>query len=149
MSRTVSRVLTGVSIFALVVAAPTSAFATTHGHAHRAKPKSHSKPVKPVRFTLVGVVSSSDTATATVAVTVKSGHPKEHRTKTVTVKVPASAKVVRNGAKADLSKLQQGDHVVVIGTIVGPDLLASHVNAAGRPPVNVTPPDTTTATVAT
>lgn len=80
------------------------------------------------RFVVVGKVTAVGADTLTLLV--KGGNQKAMRGQPATVKVPATAKVTRNGEKVALSAVQVGDHVAVQGKKVGSDLVARAVHAA-------------------
>ena len=119
-----------VTIAALGATAPTAAFAAAKPKkAPVSKPVKAAKPVKPSpgRFTAVGTVAAVDTAARTVTVTATGGTPGVKGT-TVTVAVPATAKVTVDDVKASLELVDAGDAVTVNGLRAGATLTATHVN---------------------
>lgn len=135
-----TRGLAVLGVAALALAAPGSALAAT---AHAKKParttKATTKPA-PVRFAAVGTLASA--SADSIVLTVK-GTSKNVRATSLTISVPATAKVTRNDVVVTLADLLVGDHVAVAGTKGTTGVLTAQlVNAEGPVVVEPTPAPT-------
>jgi len=122
--------LAGAAVAALVVVAPAAAALADnpgHGHGQSSTHANHGK--SKAHFTANGKVTAVDADSFTMHV--KGGSKDLHGTD-VTVTVTDTTKMRRNGAKAQVSDLQVGDRVNVVGSR-GSDgtMTARHVNAHG------------------
>lgn len=102
-----------------------------------ATPTASTQPKKgPKKFTHVGTVKALAAGSLTIQV---QGGNRKAKGSAVTVKVPASARITRNGKRVPLSALQVGDHVQAKGS----GDVANDVKAERR-----SAPSTTSTTVA-
>ena len=96
-----------------------------HSSAKPSKPSKPAKPTKPVKpikrvsFSYNGTLTALDAAAGTVTIKVPGGGQKALRSAKLTLTVPASAAVRRNGAVATLGELVVGDKLQVKGDRVG------------------------------
>ena len=93
-----------------------------HSSAKPSKPSKPTKPVKPIKrvsFSYNGTLTAVDAAAGTVTIKVPGGGQKALRSAKLTLTVPASAAVRRNGAVATLGELVVGDKLQVKGDRVG------------------------------
>jgi hypothetical protein len=88
----------------------------------KGKKKGHSK----LTFVHAGKVTAVDTTAGSVSLVVRGGQVKALRGCTITVLVPATAKVNRNHAAVTLADVAVGDHVNVKGTLAK-DATTGHV----------------------
>ena len=97
-----------------------------------AAPKAKAPKTAPAfaKFTSAGLVTGVGAESLTVTLDVKGGNQKL-KGQSLTVNVPSSAKVTRNGVAATLADLLPGDHVAIQGTKVGTTYTAAmvHVDA--------------------
>lgn len=98
----------------LPVAGGTVASAATLTHSAAGK-SDHGKKVKEKARTVVyaGTVTAVDVQAATLTLTVHGGRDKKVRNTSLTLTVPDSVKVIRNGQNATLAAIQTGDRVNV------------------------------------
>jgi hypothetical protein len=123
-----------VALAVAVPAAPALAAGLSHGPttgtakhsalkaAKPAKPVKPVKPVKPIKrvsFSYNGTLTAVDAAAGTVTIKVPGGGQKALRSANLTLAVPASADVRRNGAVTTLGELVAGDRLQVKGDRVG------------------------------
>lgn len=113
-----------------VVAVPSTAAAASKA---KAKPATVRvvKP-RPVRYVVVGTLASSTTSTITLAPT--TGGNAKVRPAPVTLTVPGTAVVSRDGAAATLADLVAGDHVAASGTRTGTAVSITKVIATSPEP---------------
>ncbi|MCY1143542.1 hypothetical protein OWR29_36550 [Actinoplanes sp. Pm04-4] len=132
------RMRRSVSAVALVAAVAVSAVPVTAGAAF-AKPAAskpaQSKPGKPakpakVSFAATGSVTAVDLGSSTVTVAVKSG-TKDVKGRTVSISVPASARIVVNGGGRTLGAVSAGFRITVTGSHVGSLYTAAKIQAHG------------------
>ncbi|BFU43105.1 DUF5666 domain-containing protein [Krasilnikovia sp. MM14-A1004] len=90
----------------------------------------HPKPAKPKKFEGRGKISAIDADAGTLTVVVKGG-TKNVRNSTVTVSVPSTARIKRNGKKVPFASLAVGDRIEMKGTRDGDVFTASRVQAHG------------------
>ena len=96
-----------------------------HSSAKPSKPSKPAKPTKPVKpikrvsFSYNGTLTALDAAAGTVTIKVPGGGQKALRSAKLTLTVPASAAVRRNGAVVTLGELVVGDKLQVKGDRVG------------------------------
>jgi hypothetical protein len=97
--------------------------------------KSHGKHAKSVRqvFTAVGSVAAVDSGGATVTVVANAG-TKGTRGRTVTIAVPAGARIRVSGKDAGLAAVQQGFRITVVGVRIGTAYTASKIEATAPRP---------------
>jgi len=88
----------------------------------KGKKKGHNR----LTFVHAGRVTAVDTTAGTVSFVVRGGQVKALRGCTITVVVPATAKIHRDDATATLADIAVGDHVNVKGTLAK-DALTSEV----------------------
>jgi hypothetical protein len=92
--------------------------------------KSHGKHAKPVRqvFTAVGSVAGVDSGGGTVTVVATAG-TKGTKGHTVTIAVPAGARIRVSGKDTGLTAIQQGFRITVVGVRIGTAYTASKIEA--------------------
>src|SRR5512138_482042 len=81
----------------------------------KGKPKKAPKAPKQVKFAASGTVTAVDATAGTVTVQVKGG-TKDVRRSTVTIAVPATARIVVNGKGKTLADIAVGFGITVTGT---------------------------------
>jgi hypothetical protein len=118
------------------------------------KPAKPAKPPKPVKvnFTAEGTVTAVDAAAGTVTVAAKGGTT-DVRGSSVTIAVPATTRIVVNGARGALADLAAGFRITVTGSRAGTDYTAGKIEARGKrvkpnPSTSPTPAPTGSATPA-
>ncbi|GAA3452873.1 hypothetical protein [Dactylosporangium matsuzakiense] len=112
--------------------ASAAAPAVTVTAAEHGKP---AKPAKPVRsqFSAVGTVVAVDSGAGTITVAARAG-TKDVKGTTVTIAVPATARITINGARKRLADLAAGYRVTVTGTRTGTAYTAARVQATKARP---------------
>jgi hypothetical protein len=108
--------------------------AVSHPSGKSSKSDKSTKKPKVVKFTASGRVTAVDATAGTVTIKVKGGTKDVKRT-TVTVTVPATARIVVNGAGRTLADVAAGFGVTVTGTHAGDMLTATRIEARGKKPV--------------
>jgi hypothetical protein len=129
-------IVPAVSGAAVAMAAPSSHSAGTFVDA--AKSDKPGKPGKPsrrvkVKFAAEGRVTAVDAAAGTVTLLAKSG-TKDVRKKTITVAVPAGARIVVGGRRATVAGIVAGARIAVTGTRVGAEYTAARISATRPKP---------------
>jgi hypothetical protein len=95
-------------------------------------PGGHAKPMRH-HFAAVGSVAVVDSTGATVTVAATAG-TKDAKGHTVTIAVPAVARILVNGKRAGVAALQQGYRITVTGTRVGTAYIADKIEATAPRP---------------
>jgi hypothetical protein len=95
--------------------------------ARTTKAKALKAPATATTFTAAGHVTAVGTDTLTVTLDVKGGNQKL-KGQSLTVSVPSTARVTREGVAATLADVQAGDHVAIQGTKSGTTYTAVKVH---------------------
>lgn len=122
MTRAILRPLLAAAAAALAVTTPLTAEAAPKRTAVT-KPK----PPRPVRYVVVGTLSTVDATSLTLAPT--TGGNAKVKPAPVTVTVAETATVVRDDVAASLADLAAGDHVAASGTRTGAAVVITKVIA--------------------
>jgi hypothetical protein len=122
-----------VTLLALSLSLP-AAPALATAHSPEAPSVSKTKPAKPgkSRFVAGGRLTSVDAAAGTLTFRVRGGKDKALRDQLVTVTVPSTAVVRRDGAVVDLGDLTAGDHVHVSGRRADSGYVVNRVSVESR-----------------
>ncbi|GGN42301.1 hypothetical protein FHR83_007256 [Actinoplanes campanulatus] len=94
----------------------------------KAKP---TKAPRKVAFQASGTITAVDASAGTITVAARSG-TKDVRRKTVTMTVPAGARIILNGKKITVAGLGAGQKVSVTGTRAGTAYTVSKIQATGK-----------------